>query len=158
MVAFVAGLAFSAEAGNWPSWRGDVAGSGIVRGEKIPLEWGTKKNVRWRVPLPDRGNSSPIVWGDKVFITQATDSDKRRTVMCFDKRTGELLWQGALRPLVSGFFENPNFQSHFLRPSVAARYSANGSRSMLVQIELLPLTSQNGIQQISSYGIRTKPK
>jgi len=93
MVAFVAGLAFSAEAGNWPSWRGDVAGSGIVRGEKIPLEWGTKKNVRWRVPLPDRGNSSPIVWGDKVFITQATDSDKRRTVMCFDKRTGELLWR-----------------------------------------------------------------
>jgi len=93
MVAFVAGLAFSAKAGNWPSWRGDVAGSGIVRGEKIPLEWGTKKNVRWRVPLPDRGNSSPIVWGDKVFITQATDSDKRRTVMCFDKRTGELLWR-----------------------------------------------------------------
>ena len=93
MVAFVAGLAFSAEAGNWPSWRGDVAGSGIVRGEKIPLEWGTKKNVRWRVPLPDRGNSSPIVWGDKVFITQATDSDNRRTVMCFDKGTGELLWR-----------------------------------------------------------------
>ena len=93
MVAFVAGLAFSAEAGNWPSWRGDVAGSGIVRGEKIPLVWGTKKNVRWRVPLPDRGNSSPIVWGEKVFITQATDSDNRRTVMCFDKRTGELLWR-----------------------------------------------------------------
>ena len=96
MVAFVAGLAFSAKAGNWPSWRGDVAGSGIVRGEKIPLEWGTKKNVRWRVPLPDRGNSSPIVWGDKVFITQATDSDKRRTVMCFEKRTGELLWRSGV--------------------------------------------------------------
>ena len=93
MVTFVAGLAFSAEAGNWPSWRGDVAGSGIVRTEKIPLEWGTEKNVRWRVPLPDRGNSSPIVWGDKVFITQATDSDNRRTVMCFDKSTGELLWR-----------------------------------------------------------------
>ena len=96
MVAFVAGLAFSAKAGNWPSWRGDVAGSGIVRGEKIPLEWGTKKNVRWRVPLPDRGNSSPIVWGDKVFITQSTDADKRRTVMCFDKRTGELLWRSGV--------------------------------------------------------------
>ena len=96
MVAFVAGLAFSAKAGNWPSWRGDVAGSGIVRGEKIPLEWGTKKNVRWRVPLPDRGNSSPIVWGDKVFITQSTDDDKRRTVMCFDKRTGELLWRSGV--------------------------------------------------------------
>ena len=77
-------------AGNWPSWRGDLAGSGFAKGETVPLNWDTKQNVRWRVPLPDRGNSSPIVWGEKVFITQATDSDKRRTVMCFAKRTGEV--------------------------------------------------------------------
>ncbi|MDP7177121.1 MAG: PQQ-binding-like beta-propeller repeat protein [Verrucomicrobiota bacterium] len=87
------GLALGANARNWPSWRGDLAGSGLAKGETVPLKWDTKRNVRWRVPLPDRGNSSPIVWGEKVFITQATDSDKRRTMMCFDKRTGELLWR-----------------------------------------------------------------
>ena len=95
---FGLGLALAAgvHAGNWPSWRGDLAGSGLAKGETVPLKWDTKQNVRWRVPLPDRGNSSPIVWGDKVFITQATDADKRRTVMCFDKRTGELLWRSGV--------------------------------------------------------------
>ena len=65
------GLALGGNAGNWPSWRGDLAGSGLAKGETIPLTWDMKKNVRWRVPLPDRGNSTPIVWGDKVFLTTA---------------------------------------------------------------------------------------
>ncbi|MDP7049703.1 MAG: PQQ-binding-like beta-propeller repeat protein, partial [Verrucomicrobiota bacterium] len=90
------GLALGGNAGNWPSWRGDMAGSGLAKGEKVPLKWDTKKNVRWRVPLPDRGNSTPVVWGGKVLITQATDADNRRTVMCFDKRTGELLWRSGV--------------------------------------------------------------
>ena len=90
------GLALGGNAGNWPSWRGDLAGSGLAKGETVPLTWDTKENIRWRVPLPDRGNGSPVVWGDKVFITQATDADKRRTVICFDKRTGELLWRNGV--------------------------------------------------------------
>ena len=97
LVALCVGWAVSSQAGNWPSWRGDQAGSGIVRDGEIPLKWDTKKNVRWRVPLPDRGNSSPIIWGNKVFITQATDADKRRSVMCFDKTNGTLLWQKGVK-------------------------------------------------------------
>ncbi|MDP6892258.1 MAG: PQQ-binding-like beta-propeller repeat protein [Verrucomicrobiota bacterium] len=91
--AFYFGLAVVLSAANWPSWRGDLAGSGKVRGDSVPLEWNSKKNIRWRVPLPDRGNSSPVIWDDKVFITQATDADKRRSVMCFNKLTGTMLWQ-----------------------------------------------------------------
>ena len=91
--AFCFGLAVTLPAANWPSWRGDLAGSGIVSDNSVPLEWDSKKNIRWRVPLPDRGNSSPVIWGDKVFITQATDNDKGRSVMCFNKLTGAMLWQ-----------------------------------------------------------------
>ena len=94
--AFYLGLNANMLAANWPSWRGDLAGSGVVSDNSIPLKWNSKKNVRWRVPLPDRGNSSPIVWGNKVFITQATDADKRRSVMCFNKATGAMLWQKGL--------------------------------------------------------------
>lgn len=90
------GLVVALPAANWPSWRGDLAGSGIVSDNSVPLEWDRKKNITWRVPLPDRGNSSPIVWGDKLFITQATDVDKRRSVMCFNKLTGTMLWQKGL--------------------------------------------------------------
>jgi outer membrane protein assembly factor BamB len=62
------------------------------------MEWkwsadGGSKNVRWRVELPERGNSSPIVWGDRVFVTQALDDGKRRTLMCFERAQGRLLWQ-----------------------------------------------------------------
>ena len=97
LVALCVGWSFASQAGNWPSWRGDLAGTGIVRDGELPLKWDTKKNVRWRVPLPDRGNSTPIVWGDKVFVTQATESDKQRYVMCFDKKNGALLWQKGVK-------------------------------------------------------------
>ena len=43
--------------------------------------------------LPDRGNSSPIVWGGKVFVTQAIEKEGRRTLMCLDRQNGKLLWQ-----------------------------------------------------------------
>lgn len=76
-------------AANWPAWRGD--GHGISADTKIPTTWGTNEHVRWRTPLPDRGNSSPIVWGKRVFVAQA--EGRKRTVMCFDRATGKLLWQ-----------------------------------------------------------------
>jgi outer membrane protein assembly factor BamB len=75
---------------DWPAWRGADA-SGICREPNLPLRWSTNENVRWRVALPDRGNSTPIVWRDRIFITQAVAN--RRTVMCLDRRTGKLHWQ-----------------------------------------------------------------
>ena len=87
------GVAFCSYASHWPSWRGDLAGSGLVKDENVPLKWDTKNNIRWRAPLPDRGNSSPVVWGRWLFITQATEVDNQRAVMCFDKLSGELIWR-----------------------------------------------------------------
>lgn len=84
-----AGRAF---AGDWPGWRGPD-GSGVCREKKLPLHWSTNHNVRWQVALPGPGNSTPAIWGHRVFITQAVAEDARRTVMCFDKRDGRLLWQ-----------------------------------------------------------------
>ena len=52
--------------------------------------------VRWRTPLPEAGNSSPIVWGERIFLTQAVQAEKRRTVMCFDRATGKLLWKSGV--------------------------------------------------------------
>ncbi len=79
-------------AGEWPGWRGPD-GNGSCREKNLPLHWSTNENVRWHVPLPERGNSTPIVWGQRVFITQAIEKENRRTVMCFDRREGKLLWQ-----------------------------------------------------------------
>lgn len=92
-------LSFVVPAGlraNWPAWRGDLVGSGITEATKLPLEWGKDKNVRWRVELPEAGNSTPIVHGDLVFVTQPLSPEKWRGLMCFDRQTGELLWKNGV--------------------------------------------------------------
>lgn len=88
-------LTASVSAANWPGLRG-AGGSGMAAEKNLPLRWSTNENVRWRVPLPERGISTPVVWGGRIFVTQAMDAGNRRTVMCFDRRTGRLLWQSGV--------------------------------------------------------------
>jgi outer membrane protein assembly factor BamB len=84
-------------AANWPSWRGPD-GDQVSPEERFPLTWRFSKdagtsNVLWRVELPEPGNSSPIVWGSRVWVTQAERDGKRRTLICLDRATGQRLWQ-----------------------------------------------------------------
>ena len=64
---------------NWPSWRGP-SGQGVAEG-KPPIEWGNEKNIKWKVAIPGRGMSTPIIWGDKVFVltSVATGPKKEST-------------------------------------------------------------------------------
>lgn len=80
------------QAANWPSWRGPNQDNTSSE-SKFPLEWNATKNRKWRVALPEAGNSSPIVWGNRVFLTQAVNDGKHRSVMCFDRASGQILWQ-----------------------------------------------------------------
>ncbi len=57
----------------------------------MPLTWSATENVKWRIDLPERGNSTPIVLGDRIFLTQAVG--QRRTLMCLDRRDGRVIWQ-----------------------------------------------------------------
>jgi outer membrane protein assembly factor BamB len=79
-------------AGNWPAWRGPD-GQGHSPEKDLPLTWGPADNVRWKVALPEPGNSTPIVWGDRIFLTQSLDKDTRRTVRCYARADGKLLWE-----------------------------------------------------------------
>jgi outer membrane protein assembly factor BamB len=89
LVALIAVSPFIVSGENWPAWRGPNS-DGSTSEKDFPISWSTNSNIRWRVELPDRGNSSPIVWKDRVFITQA--DGKRRTVICVDRRNGKVLW------------------------------------------------------------------
>jgi outer membrane protein assembly factor BamB len=82
---------------DWPAWRG-AAGLGIANEpeDSVPLRWGPVENVRWKAPLPDAGNSTPIVVEGKVFITQAARGGKERATLCFDRKDGKLLWKRAI--------------------------------------------------------------
>lgn len=82
-----------AQAANWPSWRGGIDGSSLVQDKGVPTRWSPKENIKWRIDLPDRGNSTPIIWGERIFLTQAIEAEKRRTLMCLNRQDGKLLWQ-----------------------------------------------------------------
>ncbi len=79
----------------WPRFRG-VGGSGVAAFENIPGQWDgpSGKNILWKSPVPLAGFNSPVVWGDRVFVTGATKS--KREVYCFAAADGKLLWRRAV--------------------------------------------------------------
>src|SRR5262245_22464611 len=70
-------LARPAHAGDWPQFRGP-GGTGVSAETKLPAEWDAKKNIAWKIKLPGYGWSSPIVWGDKVFVTTAVSNKQAK--------------------------------------------------------------------------------
>ena len=101
--------------GSWPSFRGPNA-SGIAEGQNLPDEWNVKtgQNVLWRTPIPGLAHSSPIIWGNRIFVTSAVSSDpkasfrpglygagdasqdrspQRWMIYALDKPTGKILWE-----------------------------------------------------------------
>jgi outer membrane protein assembly factor BamB len=64
---------------------------------ELPVRWTATENIRWKARLPEPGNSTPIVWGDRVFLTQSIEGGGQRLVMCFDRDDGRLRWQKGAR-------------------------------------------------------------
>src|SRR6266540_16130 len=89
---FAIALVATASAANWPAWRGPT-GDGVCTETGLPTTWSPTENVKWKTPLPERGNSSPIVWNDRVFVTQAIEKEGRRLLLCFERATGKELWR-----------------------------------------------------------------
>jgi outer membrane protein assembly factor BamB len=103
LVAFsFALLTLPASAADWPQFRGP-GGLGISQEKDLPVKWGDKDNLVWKIDLPGPGASSPIVWGDRVFMTCYTgygadpkkigkQEDLRRHLLCVDRKEGKILW------------------------------------------------------------------
>tara|TARA_Y100000758_G_scaffold151521_1_gene107483 strand:+ start:2118 stop:3452 length:1335 start_codon:yes stop_codon:yes gene_type:complete len=115
---------------NWPQFRGPGA-RGIAEGKGFPSTWSGTKNVKWSVPVPGRGWSSPVIWGDKVFLTAAVSAGKEKAVKkglyfggneknpspnphrwmvyCFSFKDGKMLWKqeaDAGKPLTPRHIKN----------------------------------------------------
>lgn len=101
--------------GSWPSFRGPSA-SGIADGQNLPDEWNpaTGQNILWRTPIPGLAHSSPVVWGNRIYVTSAVSSDpkasfrpglygdgdaskdrsqQRWIIYALDKQSGKVLWE-----------------------------------------------------------------
>ena len=84
-----------ASAQEWSRFRGPN-GSGESEATTIPAQW-TEKDINWKTSLPGVGHSSPVLWGDKIFLLSAdTDKDARpamRYVLCVNAKDGQLIWK-----------------------------------------------------------------
>jgi outer membrane protein assembly factor BamB len=94
-------LGLATRAGEWPQFRG-LTGLGYTAEPGLPLTWDAKtgENIVWRAPLPKSDNpwSSPIVWGDRVFVTCVTNQPVIHRVLCFAKADGKPLWESTVDP------------------------------------------------------------
>jgi outer membrane protein assembly factor BamB len=79
---------------DWPRWRGPHA-DGVADGRNLPTRWSTTENVRWSAKLPGWGTSSPVVYGDRVFITSQVQRGGKKALLtlCYDRKTGKELWR-----------------------------------------------------------------
>ena len=91
--------ASTVSAEDWPGWRGP-RGDGTSTETNIPLEWSATKNVRWKAALPGVGHSSPIVFGDRVFVTSCVDrkpagkdTEGDRILVALERTSGRIVWE-----------------------------------------------------------------
>ena len=113
-------LCFAAGKGDWPYWRGPAA-DGMAIGD-APLHWSDTQNVRWKTEIPGRGSSSPVLWGDRIFVTTAVKTGSSTApepaaapkaapgakmqlstpgpqvehsfqLLCLNRKTGKILWR-----------------------------------------------------------------
>jgi len=90
LLVILTGAGQSSAESNWPRWRGPQ-GNGHTE-TKIPVRWDAR-SVAWKAPLPGIGQSSPIVWDDRIYLTSATGKGEQRLILCLDARDGSLIWQ-----------------------------------------------------------------
>jgi len=147
---------------NWPSFRGE-AGSGNGDGQRAVTEWDVTsgKNIKWKTPIPGIGNSSPITWGNRVFVTTAISkagdksfrtglygdvkpvddlSEHEWKVYALDKATGKIVWER------TAFTGTPKVKRHTKATQANSTPATDGRRIVAVfgSIGLLVAWDMNG--------------
>jgi outer membrane protein assembly factor BamB len=106
---------------NWHQWRGPLA-TGVAPHAEPPIRWNHQTNIRWKVTIPGRGTSTPVIWGDRIFLMTAINTGRQEeqplsvtageeggdsrprdnrtpaeyhqfVVLCLDRNTGDTLWR-----------------------------------------------------------------
>lgn len=76
----------------WPRWRGP-SGQGLVAGQGYTDRWSDTEHVKWKTRLDTRGNGSPIIWANRIFLVTASDDGSKRGIAAFDRASGKKLWE-----------------------------------------------------------------
>ncbi|MCC6419613.1 MAG: PQQ-binding-like beta-propeller repeat protein [Gemmataceae bacterium] len=99
--------AVGARAENWPQWRGPNS-DGISRETNLPAEFGASKNLVWKLPLPGMGGATPIIWGEKIFLS--SEDGEELVLLCLSTE-GKQLWRTKLGASKKRFFRDEGNQA-----------------------------------------------
>lgn len=86
--------AASASADNWPQWRG-LRFDGISAEKNVPVKWSRTENVAWRTKLPGRAGATPVVWGERIYLTSVDEDNQTLLLLCVGT-DGKILWRQSL--------------------------------------------------------------
>jgi outer membrane protein assembly factor BamB len=149
--------------GSWPSFRGPQA-SGVADGQNLPERWDGKtgQNILWRTPIPGLAHSSPVVWGDRIFVTSAVSSNPNATfrpglygdgdasddrsrhrwmMYAVDRRSGKILWERVA-------FEGEPREKRHIKSTYASATPATDGRIVVAWF---------GSQGVHAYDVNGKP-
>lgn len=130
-----------AHAEEWPQWRGPrLDGSSLEK--SLPLKWSAADNIAWKAPLTGIGHSSPIVWGDRVFVTTCQLKEGHRDLLCFDRKNGNLLWQ---RTVVTSALE----PKHKLNSFASSTPATDGERVYVSFLRVRPRTPEDKLPRFT---------
>lgn len=132
------------EPGDWLQWRGPDSNN-IAPGPPAPTQWNETENVKWKVEVPGRGHSSPIIVGDYVILTSADENRQTFGVFAYDKMSGKSVWQ---TPLGQGGFQT---EIHPKNTHATSTVASNGKQLFVVfiqnqSVQLIALDLQGRLQ------------
>lgn len=116
LASAVVGFAMPAVAQEWTRFRGPN-GTGESETTTVPASW-TEKDLNWKIELPGIGHSSPVLWGEKLFILSADPAAATRYVLCIDAKTGRQIWKRDYPGVPHHLHANSSFAS--VTPAVDA--------------------------------------
>jgi outer membrane protein assembly factor BamB len=116
----------------WSGWRGGKL-NGVSPAAHLPTMWNDQQGVRWQVEVPGQGNSSPVVWGDSIFLTStlSTNDQQQGVVLCFDRATGQQRWQQAVGTCQGKAHGKNGFASATVATDGHRVYAAFGSTGLI---------------------------
>jgi outer membrane protein assembly factor BamB len=85
---------------NWTSFRGPTD-QGICDSPRLPIRWSERENVAWKTAIPGKAWSSPVIWGDRIWLTTAPEDGKELLAICVDKNSGKVLLNKPLHQVAS---------------------------------------------------------
>ncbi len=127
-VAALLSLGTPTWAENWPAWRGPH-GDGSSAETNIPVVWTGASNVVWKTEVPGTGHASPIVWSDRVFIVSALQDTQDRVLICFDRKSGRVLWRQTV-------ITSPLEKKHELNSYASSTPATDGERVYVAFLDL----------------------